>query len=181
MAWTEEQIRNELKRLDKITGLKGAELPIHFGNAISYLAMFCAGEKMYFLFSNYYFNNPKFSDESALNTIRHEYAHYLAYVQYGDCSHGARWKACCQKVGARASRLYSERLNTITLDSEKGKKALQVKLSEYEPGQTILHPIYDEGTILSVNDDSSIATVGFAKGMTKHLSLSWIEDNCIVI
>ena len=90
--WTEDLIRNELRRLDEITGLKGSELPIHFGNAVSYLAMFCAGEKMYFLFSNYYFKNPKIADETALNTIRHEYAHYLAYVLYGDCSHGAGFR-----------------------------------------------------------------------------------------
>lgn len=44
MAWNEEMIRAEMKRLDRKTGLNGAKLPIKFTHAKHTLGCFHADE-----------------------------------------------------------------------------------------------------------------------------------------
>ncbi|MBQ4045894.1 MAG: SprT-like domain-containing protein [Lachnospiraceae bacterium] len=100
--WNEESIRQELRRLDHITGLHGAELPITFGKARSQLGSFHIDPKKRkpkkFHFSLFYFANPEWSRESALETIQHEYAHYMDYILYGQSGHGTTWRMCCRKT-----------------------------------------------------------------------------------
>lgn len=39
-----------------------------------------------------------------VDTIKHEIAHALAFVRYGDTGHGPGWKAQCRQIGARPER-----------------------------------------------------------------------------
>ena len=183
VIWTEERIRDELRRLDGITGLHGAELPIRFGQATYTLGSFYAGPegKMAFRFSNVYFQDPTWPKALALDVIRHEYAHYLDWMIYGNAGHSGTWKYCCAKVGALPVRCYSDRRFDIEVDLQQRKESLLESLQNYEVGQTVLHPVYDEGIITAISDDGihSIATVKFQEDGIKQLSLSGIEENCI--
>ena len=81
-VFTEEMIREELRRLDKITGSHGADLPIKFGNSKSRLGYFSYGNEYFgFYFSNYYLMDTNFPVEGKMDLIRHEYAHYLDYTR----------------------------------------------------------------------------------------------------
>ena len=48
--WTEERIRDELAKLDKITGLHGKVLPIIFNNRKRTLGMFSSQDNGKFFF-----------------------------------------------------------------------------------------------------------------------------------
>lgn len=76
--WTEADIREEMAKLDLKTGLNGAELPISFNNSKCTLGLYYSTNGGSFKFSNYYFQDPNWPIEAALDVIRHEYAH-----QYG--------------------------------------------------------------------------------------------------
>lgn len=185
VIWDEDRIREELRRLDGITGLHGADLPIRFGQAKNTLGSFYAGPegKMAFRFSNIYFQDPTWPVASALDVIRHEYSHYLSWVKYKKVDHGPIWKLCATKCGAVPVRCYTERRNNIEVNIQQRKEALLESLQNYRVGQTVLHPVYDEGRITAISDDGihSIATVEFQEDGIKQLSLSWIEENCITL
>lgn len=110
MKWDVERIRAEIARLDALTGLNGRNMPpIQIGAARQTLGCFSAKSKdrMFFCFSSHFFEADSFSNAAALDTIAHEYAHYMDYVLNGpNLSHGESWKACCRIVGARPIRLY---------------------------------------------------------------------------
>ncbi len=74
-VWTETAIRSEMARLDKRTGLKGAELPIRFNNARCTLGLYDSTDGGSFKFSNYYFQDLDWPMESALDVIKHEAAY----------------------------------------------------------------------------------------------------------
>ena len=86
--WTETAIRKEFARLDAKTGLKGATLPISFGNAKCTLGSYSSAGGGAFRFSRHYFDDPLWPIEEALDTIRHEYAHYMDHM--GIWQHGTR-------------------------------------------------------------------------------------------
>ena len=45
------------------------------------------------------------SDLVVEDTIRHEIAHALAWIEFGDKSHGPVWKAMCKRTGANPERV----------------------------------------------------------------------------
>ena len=110
VIWNEARVRDELKCLDRKTGLCGADIPIVFNNAKRTLGSFSThnGKAKQFCFSNHYFQNQDFPVEEAIDTIRHEYAHYMDFVLNGKLGHSTSWKQCCIRIGALPIRLYSE-------------------------------------------------------------------------
>ena len=86
--WNEAAIRKEFARLDAKTGLKGATLPISFSNAKCTLGSYSSAGGGAFRFSRHYFDDPLWPIEEALDTIRHEYAHYMDHM--GIWQHGTR-------------------------------------------------------------------------------------------
>lgn len=99
VLWTEERIREELRRMDEITGLHGAELPITYNRNHKCLGSFYFEERK-FAFSLYWFDNPNWAEEATRDVIRHEYAHYMNLERNGLKNHGPEWEACCREVGA---------------------------------------------------------------------------------
>lgn len=182
-TWDENRIRQEIARLDSITGLDGVSLPITFGRARSYLGMFHGGDNPRFQFSWYYFNSPRYSDDTLIDTIRHEYAHMMVAQLYHEHGHGRRWKECCLIVGATPVRCFNDRINDVSLDIEKGKALLVDRIKEYHVNQKIIHPYFDEGIIREVFEDGeySIATIDFPKEGIKQITLKWVDENCILI
>ena len=179
-VWTEEAIREEIVKLDKKTGLKGAELPIHFMNARSTLGMYCAEGGGMFKFSSIYFDNPRWPDEAALDVIRHEYAHYMDHKRYGNLGHGHTWKICCGIVGARSIRCYNSKHTQSVIRKNSSEETLSKKLDDYSLGDRILHPVYGLGVIEQIEGEAlkRSAVVRFGENETKKMLLTWIEKNC---
>ena len=181
-VWNEENIRAELKKLDKKTGLHGADIDIKFIEAYFTLGYFSAkkDEKMLFGFSNKFFQNDDFPYEMALDVIRHEYAHYMDYELYGGYGHSYTWKKCCSEVGANPFRLYDERLSSYYREKRKVQKKLDTIFEQYTEGEVIQHPVFGKGVISGVTGDGSskILTVNFEKAGVKKLGVKWVNDNC---
>ncbi len=180
--WDEKSIREVFVELDKITGLSGAELPIAFGNAKGMLGCFIISNGPRFRFSNHWFKDPEWPVESALDVIRHEYAHYLDWAENGYTSHGSSWKSCCIRVGAVPSRLYSEELSECYKRKHKKEEERLNRLNKYKTGQVIEHPQYGTGVIteLDKKEHSVIARVNFISKGVKALDLNWIDCNCVI-
>ena len=190
--WPISRIRSEIERLDQITGLNGRKLEIKIGKAKHALGCFShpEGKPLSFTFSSFYFESDSFSTSEALDTIRHEYAHYMDLMLNGnrsDGSHGNTWKECCRRVGARPIRCYSEEWNRIMFNREQKAKQEEEKMKQvvkqFTVGTTIKHPVYGEGTIRNITEDglSSHATISFGSVGIKTLAISWISIHCPVI
>ena len=178
----EAMIRDELRRLDMKTGLHAADLPIKFGKAKCTLGRFSypSEDKLEFYFSNFYFQDPNHPVEEKLDTIRHEYAHYMDYMLNGHSSHGATWKNCCRIVGAVPIRCFSKQRADTYLRMHEKERLLNEKYDVYDSGDKIKHPVFGIGTIMDVvgNGISRIACVSFDGANIKKLAISWIDQNC---
>lgn len=180
--WTVEDIRSEMARLDGITGLHGAELPIRLGNAARTLGQFyaCGGKASGFRFSRKYVEDPEFPVEETLDLIRHEYAHYMDLELYGNLGHGATWKKCCLDIGARPERLHNRERENMLRDRHRVEDRLESLKSEYAAGRVISHPRYGPGTIEEVCGEGAgmVVRVSFERYGVKRLALKWVIDNC---
>ena len=178
--WTEARIREELKRLDEITGLDGAKLPISFSNSIRTLGQYCSANGGAFRFSNYYYQNPEWPDEEALDTIRHEYAHYYDHMVYGNFGHGATWKQCCRIVGAFPIRCYSDRRAEYYQKKHAEEARISSRFDTYCVGDGIEHPKYGYGIIVGIDGESlsRCIVVDFSSVGSKKLSLQWVDSYC---
>lgn len=178
--WNEERIRSELARLDIKTGLKGARLPIRFNHAKNTLGSFSVIQGEVFTFSNYYFQNPDWPVEAALDVIRHEYAHYMDYELYGNMAHGKTWKKCCSEVGAISIRCYSStRTGYFEKKHEKEKEQIR-KYDTYGEGEKIVHPHYGIGVIEEITGEgvNRRMIIDFPKTGKKKLGIEWVDQNC---
>lgn len=173
----QSRILNELKRLDAITGLQGANVPFSFFNRKNAFGMFVPGHgKMEFRFSKPLFEDPQLPDDTKLDTIRHEYAHYMDYVQFGCCSHGPTWKRCCHIVGAIPCKYYDE-----AALKEAYSKNLNLNRQmdlQFGKGTQITHPNFGDGRIVEVvgNDLQRIVKIKFFDGI-RALSVKWLLEN----
>lgn len=114
--WTEEKFRFVIKNLDKKTGLSGAELRIELTEHDDSIAAFCHnGDKAYFRFCVSRFNDPEFKELAAIETIRHEYAHYYTHAANLDewiydprrlGGHEKSWEYACKMVEILPNRYY---------------------------------------------------------------------------
>lgn len=132
MIWDEARIRAEIARLDRITGLSGAKLPILFFNARRTLGQFGihdpdGAELMYFRFSHHWFQRADWPAEHALDVIRHEYAHYVNWVRHRQKGHNSSWKKYCILVGARPERLHREPENGQPAPDAAGEAARKAR------------------------------------------------------
>ncbi len=174
----QSRILNELKRLDAITGLHGANVPFSFFNRKNTFGMFVPGRgKMEFRFSKTLFEDPLLPDETKVDTIRHEYAHDMDYIQLGHCSHGPTWKHCCHIVGAISCKYYDE----TALEEAYGKclNAICQMDLQFGAGTQITHPSFGVGKIVEVvgNDLQRIVRVKFSEGI-RALSAKGLLENC---
>ena len=177
---TDERIRREICRLDGITGLHGADLPVTYNRSKHTLGCFHCLEKPYFTFSLFWFEDPKWPEQSFLDVVRHEYAHYMNWELYGGTDHGKSWKACCNAVGAVSTRLYSDDVNTYYVKKNARDAAVALRYGTYEVGRSIVHPQFGRGMIVRAVGEgpSRILDVRFAAVGIKRLGAAWVDQNC---
>ncbi len=176
--WTEGKIRNVLERLDTKTGLHGKDLPMYFTHSKHTLGMY--SPKGEFYFSDFYFKDPEFPDELALDVIRHEYAHYMDHILYGKIGHGKTWRACCIVVGAAPCRYCGNyRFEFYKRKNEKDKR-IKKKSTSYVQGAHFFHPAYGNGKIILISgpEGNRYITVDFDNVGKKTLNLTWVVQNC---
>lgn len=188
MKWDEAKIRKEIMRLDGLTGLNGNSLPIQFTNAKSQLGCYCIkdGKPHMFKFSRAYFEDEGFSTYEALDTIRHEYAHYMDHVINGrdNKPHGKLWKNCCLVVGAKPCTYYSRNINEIQLQREHTKaderKNTQSYLASLRVGEVMIHPSFGEGTVSRIDwsYENMRVELKFSSGESKIFGAKWLAEQC---
>lgn len=180
--WPEERIREEMRKLDKITGLNGASLPIEFGYARCRLGYFKLSNRKpeKFYFSKAYLEDEGFLYEEAIDLIRHEYAHYMDWMIFGQCGHGKTWKKCCNDIGADPTRLYDTAKAKILHVKFQKDQELGKKCDMLEEGVYIIHPKYDSGTVEGVEKDGihRMVYIYFPNVGVKKMSAKWIIENC---
>ena len=181
MLWDEDKIRQELQRLDDRTGLNGSDLIIKFNNAKRCLGEYNSQE-MTFRFSNYYFQDPDWPVEEALDVIRHEYAHYMAHMIYGEqgLGHNPYWRKCCLVVGAHPIRCYNKEREQYHYKKHKEEALLSARFDTYHIGDTIIHPKYGVGVICQFLGDGigRSVDVNFSSVGVKRLGLKWVDHYC---
>lgn len=178
--WTESMIREEMAKLNKKTRLRGAELSISFNNAKCTLELYYSTNGGVFKFSNYYFQAPDWPIGSALDVIRHEYAHHMNHVFYGHGGQGSTWKICCRIVGVSLIRCYNESRAEYYLQRHiKGNK-LSEKYDQYKIGDYIEHTKYGIYRIEYIFGEGvhRCASVRFKNNDCKRFGLAWIDNNC---
>ena len=178
--WNEASIREEFINLDEKTGLHGAALPIRFGQSKNCLGYYCS--LGFFWFSTVYFNDPDWNEEDAIDTIRHEYAHYMDHKIHGNHGHGQTWKACCLRIGA----MPCENCIAETFKYHSKKTALKKRAEQFASssiGKRIEHPGFGIGMITAVTGESTNCrvTVDFANVGQKILGFAWVDNNCRII
>ena len=179
--WPEERIREELRRLDRKTGLHGAELPIEFYEGKSYLGWFYPLPTMRFRFSVTYIDDPHWTEQSALDLIRHEYAHYMNWMRSGNASsHGKEWKACCSEIGGRPVRCFRPEVEEGYRKRNISEAILVLRYGAYEVGKSIVHPSFGRGMIVAAAGEgpSRIIDVKFPAVGLKRLGVAWVDKNC---
>ena len=207
--WPAKRIREELRRLDRITGLHGAGLSIWFTDRGEALGSFCRtkiSNIMFFEFSLQWFDDPDWPEESALHTIRHEYAHYMDYMENGenaDDSHGESWQECCRKIGVSPSPYYNPtdflRKKKVILrrqaeiarrEEEKARRQrealddalLAIRYGSYNVGTIIDHPVWGKGMVINAAGEGvhRTVTVRFASqgSQVRKLNAAWVDKNC---
>ena len=180
--WPEERIREELRRLDKKTGLHGADLTIVYDSKTKLLGAYHPLEKK-FRFSTKYFENPSWSEQSAIDVIRHEYAHFMDHMLNDSIKpphHGPKWKACCRAIGTPPERLYSEEREKKYKKKNIEEASTAICYGTYEVGKSIVHPAFGRGMIIEANGEGlyRIVTVMFPAVGVKRLGVSWVDKNC---
>jgi len=188
MKWNEEMIRQEMRRLDDLTGFDSSEIPIVFSHSKRCLGSFHVVDNYpeEFCFSKEYFEADDFSENCAYDVIRHEYAHYMDFMLHGyerGQMHGKRWKACCRVVGARPQAYYEHSQNELYLKVEKKdkeeKEAMRAFMDALQPEDRLTHPTFGEGKICSIEykDGNARVEVEFSGGK-RRLAAKWLAENC---
>jgi len=182
-VWPEERIREELRRLDRKTGLNGAELPIEFFRGRSLLGQYCCAEDKGFRFSVTYLDDPGWTERSALDLIRHEYAHYMDHMLNGWVaypSHGTRWKAYCSSIGGIPFGHYVEDVEKRYKKQNVTRASVALRYGTYEVGKSIVHPTFGKGMIVGANGEgpARIIDVKFPTIGIKRLGVEWVDKNC---
>lgn len=181
-VWTMEMIRSEIKRLDRLTGLHGTDIPCEFKQRWHcILGRFCGGkpgqgeEHMKFEFSLPHFSDVSGpgSEASKLDTVRHEYAHYYAWVKYGERGHGKLWKHACGIVGCDPRRCEDRE----EMRAKEERNAPYV--SAMKTGDVVEHPSYGLGEVLEISNyqHTAILTIEFEDGSKRRIDEHWLIRN----
>ena len=144
--------------------------------------MYCPSEKK-FRFSLRWFEDPGWTEQSAIDTIRHEYAHYMDHMLNDHTRpphHGPKWKACCRAIGAIPERLYREEDERQFKKKNMEAASTAIRCGACEIGISIVHPTFGKGMIVGANGEgpARIIDVRFPEIGIKRLGAEWADKNC---
>ncbi len=184
IRWSKEAIRAELQKLDRITGLKGAELTVKLYAAPEPLGYFAYKDpaRMTFGFSATRFEDPHFTEAEALDVIRHEYAHFMEVRLFGESTdHGPNWRRCCIKVGARPDQFYRESFHEAARQQER-ERVRRTRVDGFAVGKAIRHPRFGVGIIEAMEQQKLITklSIRFPDGL-RQLDIDWVRKNCAIV
>lgn len=95
----ESFIRNEMERLDLLTGISTAESPIFLTDSYNLVGTYSPFTYPdCFSFSRKFFSDEDINTETLLYIVRHEYAHCMNFRFYGQRGHGWWFKHCCEII-----------------------------------------------------------------------------------
>lgn len=105
---TLDDVRRMIAALDEHTGLNGSDLPLKEDKSVKKLACFTYSIHRSYKGTSYHPKSFTFSKlilscsrEALWETVKHEYAHYMALIRHGEnCGHDYRFKAICKEIGA---------------------------------------------------------------------------------
>lgn len=179
----ERMIREECSRLDGLSHLDGAGLPIAFEYTATVYGDFNARDK------RFCFSVQSFADgENALDNIRHQYAHYMSCQLYGAVRpHGPEWKKCCVIVEAvplpwlyrREEEAASPEMKVYSGRENRDVTALISSSNREMVGCSIAHPKFGYGLITDVacKGGRRFARVYFGESVIKEIDLGWMENH----
>ncbi len=111
----ESFIRNEINKLDILTGISTINSPIFFTNSYNLVGTYSPHTNPdSFSFSKRFFSDESIDNNILLYIIRHEYAHCMCFRLYGECGHGTQFKKCCQKLNCKPDRKIHQLLHSKT-------------------------------------------------------------------
>ena len=181
----ERLIREEYTRLDGLTHLNGAELPIIFEYIPQVFGDFNARD-MRFCFSLRSFTDS----QNMLDNIRHQYAHYMSRQLYGAIRpHGPEWKKCCVIVNAiplpwlyrREEEETTTETKVFTDTENRYVTALILPNRRDAIGCAVLHPKFGYGLITDITctckGSQWFARVYFGDSGSKQIDLGWIKKH----
>ena len=179
--WPKDEIRREILRLDGITGLKGGNVTIRLYEQREPLGCFTFIDpvRMTFGFSSVRFEDPKFTRAEALDGIRHEYAHYMEYMLFGESTdHGPNWKECCRRIGARPQNYYTQEWQELARARDK-KLQERTRVDGFSVGSRFIHPTFGEGVVEEVRRTGMMTMIKARFGdSVKTLDVDWARKNC---
>lgn len=178
-VWTLEMIRAEIKRLDRITGLHGADVPCVLNPNMNCLGRFWLPKQglrekdMKFEFSQTHFADMSGNgiETSKLDTVRHEYAHYYALVALGyRGGHGTPWKRACGIVNCHPTS-YNDRDAMRQIEQRNAPYR-----SSFSIGDPIEHPSYGSGCIerITAYQHTAVLSVRFEDGCMRQIDEVWL-------
>lgn len=92
-------IRNEMNRLDSVTGISTSDSPVYLTNSYNLVGTYSPFTYPdCFSFSRKFFSDEDINTETLLHIIRHEYAHCLNFRIYRQHGHGWWFKHCCKII-----------------------------------------------------------------------------------
>lgn len=179
--WDKKRIREELEKLDMITGLHGAELPIEFTKAKGYAIKFVPEEgNMRFRFSDATLQDSQYTEKAIIMAIRAIYAKYMVIMQCDKWSHNY-WKKCCEIIETLPCHRIYKPINEYYYQNKNASAAF------FSIGAVVSHPQYSNGIIEDVEevfDDyyekpiDLFFNIYFENGGNKKLRMSEVMENC---
>lgn len=108
-------IRDEMNKLDKITGISTANSPIFITNSYNLAGTYTSKTTPdCFSFSKRFFLDVSIDKGILQYIVRHEYAHCLCFRIYGERGHGWRFKQCSKKLNCYPDKAIHEFLRERT-------------------------------------------------------------------
>lgn len=173
-----ELIINEISRLDKLLEYNVSSIEVKYIKSSRRIGCYYynpVDKTEYFAFSENFYMSESFSEREKLYTVRHEYAHFINLLNFGNRGHGKTWKTCCGMTGAFPIRCCDSQRNEYFKTKEEKEKEIKSKLDQFYIGQYIEHSAFGKGKIISISGSykSLSAEVKF-DNIIKRISLYWL-------
>lgn len=184
--WTGKRIRSMFIAMDRLTGLKGAGLPIRFapGEPSEY---FCSDfGDMHFVFPESWITSATAPTHRTRTLVRHAYVHYMIHMLYPDSRFDLAWKKCSWFAGMHVRAAHS--------DEERESYPLRgIHPANYpgdypgcpcETGQRLIHAEFGPGVVRSVQCGmtKAIAKIEFSYGgrtFETYRTADWVSTFCL--